>query len=73
MEAPEDAWVLFPSLPLPMRPSLEWSVGFVLNCLNCYFFDQVTEDEYPYTSGDPWGDGDDQKCKFDARTTEVDT
>ena len=38
-----------------------------------YFFAQVTEDEYPYTSGDPWGDGDDQKCKFDARTTEVDT
>ena len=36
-------------------------------------FSQVTEDEYPYTSGDPWGDGDDQKCKFDARTTEVDT
>ena len=32
---------------------------------------QVTEEEYPYTSGDPWGDGDDQKCKFDARTTEV--
>jgi len=34
-------------------------------------FGVVTEDEYPYTSGDPWGEGDDQKCKFDARTTEV--
>jgi len=34
-------------------------------------FGVVTEEEYPYTSGDPWGIGDDEVCKFDARTTEV--
>jgi len=34
-------------------------------------FGVVTEEEYEYTSGDPWGAGDDQKCKFDAKTTEV--
>ena len=45
----------------------------LLQNIRKYFVAQVTEDEYPYTSGDPWGDGDDQKCKFDARTTEGDT
>ena len=34
-------------------------------------FGVVTEDEYPYTSGDPWGTGDDEKCEFNARTTDV--
>ena len=36
-------------------------------------FGVVTEDEYPYpyTSGDPWGTGDDQICNFDARQTDV--
>ena len=34
-------------------------------------FGVVTEAEYPYTSGDPWGTGDDQVCNFDARQTEV--
>ena len=49
-----------------------WSGTFLLIPPNfCKTFVQVTEDEYPYTSGDPWGEGDDQKCKFDARTTEV--
>ena len=34
-------------------------------------FGVVTEDEYPYTSGDPWGAGDDEICKFDPRQTDV--
>jgi len=34
-------------------------------------FGVVTEDEYPYTSGDPWGAGDDEICKFDATQTDV--
>ena len=34
-------------------------------------FGVVTEDEYPYTSGDPWGVGDDEICKFDPRQTDV--
>ena len=34
-------------------------------------FGVVTEEEYPYTSGDPWGQGDDQKCMFDANQTPV--
>ena len=34
-------------------------------------FGVVTEDEYPYTSGDPWGAGDDENCEFNARTTDV--
>ena len=33
-------------------------------------FGLVSEEEYPYTSGDPWGTGDDETCNFDARTTE---
>jgi len=33
-------------------------------------FGIVTEDEYPYTSGDPWSN-DDQVCEFDATTTDV--
>ena len=33
-------------------------------------FGVVEEEDYPYTSGDPWGDGDDQVCNFDARTTD---
>ena len=33
-------------------------------------FGVVAEEDYPYTSGDPWGDGDDEVCKFDARTTD---
>ena len=55
-----------------MHPSLEWYLSQALFSPPFYnSFVQVTEDEYPYTSGDPWGEGDDQKCKFDARTTEV--
>jgi len=34
-------------------------------------FGVVTEQEYPYTSGDPWGAGDDQKCKFNGNTQDV--
>ena len=34
-------------------------------------FGVVTEEEYPYTSGDPWGQGDDEKCMFDATHTPV--
>ena len=34
-------------------------------------FGVVTEEEYPYTSGDPWGQGDDQNCMFDATETPV--
>jgi len=34
-------------------------------------FGVVTEEEYPYTSGDPWGAGDDQVCQYDARETDV--
>ena len=49
-----------------------WSGTFPkLSFCPCNSFVQVTADEYPYTSGDPWGEGDDQKCKCDARTTEV--
>jgi len=33
-------------------------------------FGVVTEDEYPYTSGDPWG-SDDENCEFDATKTDV--
>jgi len=33
-------------------------------------FGVVTEAEYPYTSGDPWND-DDQNCEFDASKTDV--
>ena len=32
-------------------------------------FGVVAEEDYPYTSGDPWGEGDDQVCNFDATTT----
>jgi len=35
-------------------------------------FGVVTEDEYPYTSGDPWSN-DDQSCDFDASKTDVTT
>ena len=31
----------------------------------------ANQQEYPYTSGDPWGAGDDQICSFDARQTPV--
>ena len=34
-------------------------------------FGVVTEEEYPYTSGEPWGAGDDEICQFDARQTDV--
>ena len=34
-------------------------------------FGVVTEEEYPYTSGDPWGQGDDENCMFDATQTPV--
>ena len=34
-------------------------------------FGVVTEEEYPYTSGDPWGQGDDENCMFDATETPV--
>ena len=34
-------------------------------------FGVVTEEDYPYTSGDPWGVGDDEICKFDPRQTDV--
>ena len=35
-------------------------------------FGVVTEDEYPYTSGDPWS-SDDEVCDFDASKTDVTT
>ena len=36
-----------------------------------FLFGVVTEEEYPYTSGDPWGQGDDENCMFDATETPV--
>ena len=34
-------------------------------------FGVVAEEDYPHTSGDPWGIGDDQVCNFDATNTDA--